>query len=67
MDLKEIGGVLQSVGDVLPFAHAIDASRAVMNEGAGFGDIASDVVWVAGYTLAVMVLAVVVFRRRMRE
>jgi hypothetical protein len=41
--------------------------RAAMVGGAGFGDVATDLVWVAGYTAAVAVLAVIVFRRRMVE
>jgi ABC-2 type transport system permease protein len=65
MDLEAIGGVFQSIGDALPFAHALDATRAVMIEGAGLGDIATDLAWVAGYTLGTAVLAVVVFRRTM--
>ena len=67
MDLEEIGGVLQTVGGVLPFAHAIDATRAVMIDGAGLGDIAADLLWVSGYTVGVVVIAVWVFRRKMVE
>jgi ABC-2 type transport system permease protein len=67
MDLEEIGGVLQTIGGVLPFAHAIDATRAVMADGAGFGDISTDLMWVGGYTIGVVVIAIVVFRRKMVE
>ena len=67
MDLEAIGGVFQSVGNVLPFAHAIDATRDVMIDGAGFGAIATDFYWVLGYTLVIVVLAIVLFRRKMLE
>jgi len=67
MDLEEIGGVLQSTMNALPFAHAIDAARDVMVHGAGFGDIATDFYWVLGYTLAFFALGVFLFRRRMVE
>lgn len=67
MDLEAIGGVFQSVGDALPFAHALDATRDVMVNGAGFGEIATDFYWVLGYTLVIAVLALVFFRRRMVE
>jgi hypothetical protein len=40
MDLIEIGGPLQSIGNVLPSAHAIYACRAVMVDGAGRADVA---------------------------
>jgi ABC-2 type transport system permease protein len=65
--LQDVGGAFQAVADVLPFAHALDAMRAVMIDGAGFGDIAGDLAWVAGYAVVFAVVAVVVFRRRMVE
>jgi ABC-2 type transport system permease protein len=67
MDLKAIGGVFQTVGEFFPFAHAIYAVRDVMIEGAGLGDIATDLFWVIGYTLLTVAAAVLVFRRRMVE
>jgi ABC-2 type transport system permease protein len=67
MDLEAIGGAFQSTGNALPFAHALDATRDVMIDGAGFGAIATDFYWVLGYTVAVVALALVLFRRRMRE
>ena len=67
MDLEAIGGVFQSVGDALPFAHALDATRDVMVEGAGFGAIATDFYWVLGYTVVVVALALLFFRRKMTE
>lgn len=67
MDLEEIGGVFQRFGDALPFSHALDATRDVMADGAGFGAIATDFYWVLSYALVVAALAVGVFRRRMLE
>ena len=66
-DLEEIGGVFLTIGNALPFKHALDAMRAVMADGAGFGDISGDLAWVGGYTVAAMIAAVVTFRRRMVE
>ncbi len=66
-DLEEIGGVFLTVGDGLPFKHALDATRAVMADGAGLGDVAGDVYWIAGYTIAVSGLAILAFKRRMLE
>lgn len=66
-DLEEIGGVFLTVGDVLPFRHALDATRAVMADGAGLGDITGDLAWVAGYTVVTIVSAVLLFRRKMVE
>lgn len=63
-DIEDIGGVFLTVGDLLPFKHALDATRAVLADGAGFGDIAGDVAWVAGYAVLATGLAVATFRRR---
>ena len=67
MDLEEIGGAFQSVANFLPFAHALDATRAVMVDGAGLADIATDFYWVLGYTVITGFVAVLLFRRRMQE
>jgi len=66
IDLEAIGGVFYSIGNALPFAHAIDAARDVMM-GAGFSSIATDFYWVLGYTLAFFALGTFLFRRRMVE
>lgn len=66
-DLEEIGGVFLALGDALPFKHALDAMRSVMDDGAGPGDVAGDLVWVGGYAIVAAVVAVLVFRRRMTD
>ena len=66
-DLEEIGGVFLTMGDVLPFKHALDATRAVMADGAGVADIATDLYWIGGYTIGAVALAIVAFQRRMLE
>ena len=66
IDLEAIGGVFYDVGNVLPFAHAIDAARDVMI-GADFSSIATDFYWVLGYTLVFFTLGIFLFRRRMVE
>ena len=67
MDLEDIGGAIQSTMNVLPFSHALDASRDVMINGADFSDIAIDLLWVFGYTLVFVTLGILLFRRRMIE
>jgi ABC-2 type transport system permease protein len=67
MDLETIGGVFLSMGNALPFAHALDATRDVMINSAGFGAIATDLYWVLGYTLVTVALALILFRRKMLE
>ena len=67
IDLRTIGGVFYSIGNALPFAHAINGARAVMAYGAGFSGIATDFYWVLGYTLVFFALGTFLFRRRMVE
>lgn len=66
-DLDEIGGVFVTIGDLLPFKHALDATRAVMADGAGFGDVAGDIGWVTAYAFVSVIAAITIFRRRMVE
>jgi ABC-2 type transport system permease protein len=67
VNLEDIGGAFRTIADVFPFAHALDATRGVMIDGAVFGDIANDFLWVAGYAVVTIALAVFVLRRRMLE
>ena len=66
-ELSDIGGAFETVGNALPFAHALNATRSVMLDGAGFIAISTDFYWVLGYTVAAAGLAVFSFRRRMVE
>nr|WP_319374962.1 ABC transporter permease [uncultured Methanobacterium sp.] len=63
MDLKAIGGVFETIGYSLPFAHAIDAARAVLN-GSSASGIVTDFYWVLGYTLVFFVAGIFCFRWR---
>jgi len=49
MDLNVVGGVFKNIGYALPFAHAIDATRAIYT-GAALIGIASNIYWVVSYT-----------------
>ncbi len=66
-DLDDIGGPVKAVSGVLPFSHGLDAMRAVIEDGAGFGDIAGDLAWVVAYAVAAVVAAVAAIRARMVE
>ena len=65
IDLSALGGAFEAVANLFPFAHALDATRAAMADGPGLGEIASDLAWVTGYTLATATAAVWLFRRQM--
>ncbi|MGE5598481.1 MAG: ABC transporter permease, partial [Bacteroidota bacterium] len=66
MDLKAVGGIFAGIGYALPFAHAIDATRAVV-KGAGFGGIMTDLYWVYSYAVVLSGLGVAAFAWRTRR
>jgi ABC-2 type transport system permease protein len=62
-DLKLVGGAFAKVAYLLPFAHAVDATKAAI--AGDYGSIMPHLWWVIGYAVVVMGIAVVVFRRTM--
>jgi len=55
---------LRSVAEALPFIHAIDASRAVLN-GSSFSAIILDIYWLIGWAVALFAAGILLFRRTM--
>ncbi|MDH4068427.1 MAG: ABC transporter permease [Dehalococcoidia bacterium] len=55
---------VKSVAGALPFIHAIDASRAVLN-GSSFSAIILDLYWLAGWTVVLFAAGIALFRRTM--
>lgn len=55
---------LRSVAGALPFIHAIDASRAVIN-GSSFSAIILDLYWLAGWAVVLFATGILLFRRTM--
>ena len=64
MDVESIGGVLKDICNALPFYHAVNAVREVFGGdfSAGFAESGIVLIWAAVVTL----LAIIVFRRKMR-
>jgi len=55
---------VKSVAGALPFIHAIDASRAVLN-GSSFSAIILDLYWLIGWAVVLFAVGIVLFRRTM--
>ena len=55
---------LRSIAGALPFIHAIDASRAIIN-GLPFSAIALDLYWIAGWAVILFAVGIALFRRTM--
>ena len=64
-DLDLVGGVFQKVAYALPFVHAVEMERAVLK--GDFLGVFPHLWWVLGYTVALLVLAVVFFLRQMKK
>lgn len=61
MDLELVGGIFKFLGNILPFSHAINATRAIIN-GSSVPSIAGDLLWVVGYAVCFFVLGNIAFR-----
>jgi ABC-2 type transport system permease protein len=55
---------VRSVAEALPFIHAIDASRAVLN-GSSFSGIILDIYWLVGWAVVLFATGIILFRRTM--
>ena len=66
MDLKMVGGVFEIIGYALPFAHAVDASKALLS-GASTTEISNNILWVTVYAIVFFVVAILAFGRAMKK
>ena len=64
-DLDLLGGAFKAVADVLPFVHAVELERAVLME--NYEGILSHILWVLGYGIIVLVIAVFMFLKQMKK
>ncbi len=64
-DLNLVGGAFKKIAYALPFVHAVELERAVLN--GSFSDIFPHLWWVLGYTAVIIVIATVCFLRQMKS
>ena len=64
-DLDLVGGTFRKIAYALPFVHAVDIERAVLQ--GDFAGIFPHLWWVLGYAAALLVLAVLMFLRQMKK
>ena len=64
-DLNLVGGSFKKIAYALPFVHAVDMQRAVLS--GNFGDIFPHLWWVLGYAAVLLVLAILLFLRQMKN
>lgn len=64
-DLSLIGGALEDIANLLPFAHAVELERAVL--GAQYSQLAVHLLWVLGYALLAGAGAAALFLRQAKR
>lgn len=64
-DLELIGGAFKRIAYCLPFVHAVELERAAL--AGNFSEIIPHLLWVLGYALAALTVAVLLFLRQMKK
>lgn len=64
-DLELVGGIFKKISYLLPFVHAVDLQRAVIN--GEVSDVFPHIWWVTGYAFVFFILAVFMFLRQMKR
>jgi ABC-2 type transport system permease protein len=64
-DLNLVGGAFKAVAYALPFVHAVEAGKAAL--AGNFAEILPHLAWVTAYAIVILLLAVFVFSKKMRE
>ncbi len=64
-DLELVGGAFKNIAYALPFVHAVELERAVLD--GNTSDIFPHLVWVLAYAAAALTLAVLLFLRQMKK
>ena len=64
-DLELVGGTFKKIAYALPFVHAVELERAVL--AGSFSEVLPHLLWVLGYALSALALAVFFFLRQMKK
>lgn len=64
-DLELVGGAFKNVAYALPFVHAVEMERAILS--GDFAAVLPHLLWVMGYTVVVLLAAVLLFLRQMKK
>ena len=65
IDLKLIGGVFEKIANMLPFVHSVELERLAYS-GSTEG-LTEHLIWVLGYAVAAVIIAVLLFLRQMKN
>ena len=65
MDIDGLGGVIKNVANVLPFYHGVSLAKIPFRE--NVEGVAEHLLWTVGCAAVIYVLAVIVFRAKMKK
>ncbi len=64
-DLDLVGGAFRKIADALPFVHAVRSGRAALS--GDYSSVFPDLWWVIGYAVVIMIIAILVFTKKMNS
>lgn len=64
-DIALVGGWFEGIANALPFAHAVNAARYALN--GEFESVMPDLLWVIGYAVVLLAVAIVIFTVKMKR
>ena len=64
-DLELVGGTFKKISYALPFVHSVEMQRAVIS--GNYTDILPHLLWVLGYALVIVFIAIYLFLRQMKK
>ena len=64
-DLELVGGFFKEIAYVLPFVHAVELGKAVLN--GHYEDMFPHLWWIMGYAIIIVVISIVVFKKKTQE
>lgn len=64
-DTALVGGWFEEIANAMPFAHAVNAARYALN--GEFESVMPDLLWVIGYAVVLLAVAIVIFAVKMKR
>jgi ABC-2 type transport system permease protein len=65
--IEMLPSYLRNVAYAFPFAHAIDASRAILIRGVGLEAVSNNFLFLVGWAVVIFAIGIILFRRSMRS
>jgi len=64
-DLDLVGGTFKKIANLLPYVHAVELERAIIN--GTFSEIAPHIFFVIGYAIIITICAALLFLQQMKK